>query len=366
MKQVLFLTNYASPYRVWFFEELSQYFDVTVLFSERIAEKKHRDASWFVAAEGKVHYVQLEKRAASIHGKDLCTDVISWLKKPYDQIVICGYSSPTAMLAMAYLKCRKIPFCMEIDGGLVRPDSGLKLAYKKLLVGCASQWLCTGREPSRFLAHYGADPEKIRIYPFSSLFEKDILAEPVSAEEKAASRQRLGMTEKHIVLCVGQFIPRKGFDILLQGASKLLPDTGIYFVGGVPTEEYRRMAEACGEARVHFVGFQKKESLAQYYQAADVFAMPTREDIWGLVINEAMANGLPVVTTDRCVAGLELVRDGVNGCIVPVEDADAMAAGINRVLEGDCAAMGAASLEIIRPYTIENMAKVHADIFSQE
>jgi glycosyltransferase involved in cell wall biosynthesis len=112
------------------------------------------------------------------------------------------------------------------------------------------------------------------------------------------------------------------------------------------------------------VGFKKKEELAQYYKAADLLVLPTWSDVWGLVVNEAMAYGLPVVTTDRCVAGVELVENGVNGYIVPVRDGDALAAAINRVLSEDYRAMGRASLEKIRPYTIENMAKAHVDIFS--
>ena len=50
-----------------------------------------------------------------------------------------------------------------------------------------------------------------------------------------------------------------------------------------------------------------------YYQAADMLVFPTREDIWGLVINEAMANGLPTVSTDKCVAALEMIKQGENG-----------------------------------------------------
>ena len=76
-----------------------------------------------------------------------------------------------------------------------------------------------------------------------------------------------------------------------------------------------------------------------------------------------MAYGLPVITTDRCVAGLELVEDGVNGYIVPVEDSQALTEAIKRAFVSDCQKMGQASLEKIQPYTIENMAKVHAEIF---
>ena len=166
-----------------------------------------------------------------------------------------------------------------------------------------------------------------------------------------------------MVLAIGQFIHRKGFDVLLKAAADLPKSVGIYIVGGEATEEYRKMKEELGLSNVHFLGFQKKEVLGKYYRAADLFVLPTREDIWGLVINEAMAYGLPVITTDRCVAGLELVENGVNGYIVPVEDASALAQKIQAVLNADPEAMGSVSLEKIQPYTLENMAKTHAEIF---
>jgi glycosyltransferase involved in cell wall biosynthesis len=115
----------------------------------------------------------------------------------------------------------------------------------------------------------------------------------------------------------------------------------------------------------HFVGFTRKEALAEYYKAADVLVLPTWSDVWGLVVNEAMSFGLPVITTDQCVAGMELVRPGENGYIVPIQNREALAEAINRLLQQDYRGMGAAALEAIRPYTIENMAKVHADIFEQ-
>ena len=63
--------------------------------------------------------------------------------------------------------------------------------------------------------------------------------------------------------------------------------------------------------------------------AADVFVMPTREDIWGLVINEAMAYGLPVVSTDKCIAALELVKNGRNGYIIPPNQPKEIAQKVN-------------------------------------
>ena len=361
MKRVLFLTNFASPYRVHFFDELGKYMDVTVLYSDRVEDVRHRNADWFENGEGGFHEVQLTK-VASVGEENLCPNVLSWLKKGYDAIIIGGYSSPTAVLAMAYLRLHKIPFYMEVDGGLIRQENRLKYRVKKTLVSMADRWLSTGAETTKYLIHYGAEEENVTNYPFSSLYEKDILPDIIPQEEKKALRSALNIPEEKMVLAIGQFIHRKGFDVLMQAAASLEGNTGIYIVGGEPTEEYLKLREERNLNNVHFLGFQKKEVLAQYYKAADLFVLPTREDIWGLVINEAMAYGLPVITTDKCVAGLELVENGVNGYIVPVEDAAELAEKIRKVLDSDMEAMGKASLDKIRPYTLENMAKTHAEI----
>lgn len=364
MKRILFLTNYASPYRVHFFDELGKYADVTVLFSDCVESATHRNEAWFEQGQGGFHSVLLTG-IASMGGENLCPDVIKWLKKPVDAIIIGGYASPTAILAMHYLRLHRIPFYMEVDGGLIRQEKKLKFLIKKHLVRMADRWLSTGRYTTEFLAHYGAQRDKISVYPFSSLHETDILPSIVSQEEKERLRRELGITQKKMILTVGQCIPRKGFDILLEAAKNLPKDMAICIVGGDPTPEYLRLRQELGLDQVYFPGFQKKESLKNYYRAADLFVLPTREDIWGLVINEAMAYGLPVITTDRCVAGLELVEEGINGYIVPVEDTKALAEAMGKVFQGDLKKMGAASLEKIRQYTIENMARVHMEILER-
>ena len=94
MKKVLFLTNYPSPYRVAFFDTLGQLVDTTVLYADRIEKKVHRSADWFVSGQGICNSVQLKKRIASVKGHDLCVDVITWLRKPWDNVPYFHSSSP--------------------------------------------------------------------------------------------------------------------------------------------------------------------------------------------------------------------------------------------------------------------------------
>ena len=362
MKHVLYITNYPSPYRVNFFDELSRYCDVTVLLSERVKEQKHWNPAWFIQGEGSFHLVELGGLRLKLGEETLCGEVISWLKKPFDVIIVGGYSSPTAILALGWLKWKRIPFYMEVDGGLIREDSRLKYLFKKSLVSSAAFWLSSGEATDRYLTHYGAKPDRISHYPFTSLYARDILPELPSEEEKRELRKQLGMEEEKILLCACRIDPGKGLDVLLQAAGELADNVGVYIVGGEPDEQLRQILNARALPHVHFVSFCSKEALKRYYRAADLFVLPTRSDVWGLVINEAMACGLGIITTERCVAGLELVENGVNGYLVPVDDAAELAEKLNTALRGDLRAMGRASLEKIRPYTIENMAKIHGEI----
>jgi glycosyltransferase involved in cell wall biosynthesis len=144
----------------------------------------------------------------------------------------------------------------------------------------------------------------------------------------------------------------------------LSKDIGVYFVGGEPTAEYINLKQEFGLENVNFVGFKNKEELKKYYMAADVFVLPTREDIWGLVINEAMANGLPIISTDRCVAATELVENGVNGYIVQVDNVEELSCAIEKTINDNLRIMGQESLDKIKKYTFESMAKQHVEIFN--
>ena len=238
MKRVLFITNIPSPYRVDFFDALGQFMDVTALYFDRRQDHSDRTKEWYIQGKGNFHPVQLEKRIASVGGENLCVDVIDWVKKPFDHIVVCGYSSPTVMLAMAYMGLHKIPYYMEVDGGLIREDSKLKYLFKRTLVSGANGWISSGKETTRYLAHYGAKPDRVFHYPFTSLWEKDILREAPSAEEKIRLRQQLGMTEEKILLYVGRYDPKKGMEDLLHAVPGMDKNIGVYFIGGEPEEDH--------------------------------------------------------------------------------------------------------------------------------
>lgn len=358
--KILFLTNIPSPYRVLFFNELGKMCDLTVLYQK--SESTERNSEWFAKSENTYKSVFLEGKSIGVDNA-LCPSVIKYLRNNYNAIIICGNASPTEILAIEWCKLRHIPYCIEGDGAFAKTGHGFKEKLKKHLITGGALFFSTCEEHDKYYTHYGATPSKVIRYRFSSLLEEDILSEMMSKEEKIALRSELGMKEKYIVLAVGQFIYRKGFDVLLEAATQFSSSIGVYIVGDNPTEEYLSFVRDNSLENVHFEGFKIKDELKKYYKAADIFVLPTREDIWGLVVNEAMAYGLPVVTTDRCNAGLELIQNGVNGYIVPVDSSLDIRNAIIKALSNK-EIMGIAALDKIKEYTIENMAKDHIRILS--
>lgn len=362
--KVLFLTNIPTPYRVDFFNELGKSCELTVLY-ERISAKD-RDTAW-LSNEAK-NFTEVFLKGIKI-GNDsaLCFGVIKYLNKSFDLIIVGGYSTPTGMLAIILLKLLNIPFILNADGGMIRNDKKIVYFIKKFFISSANYWLSTSDKTTQYLINYGAKKKSIYKYPFSSLSQKIILSQPISNEEKCVLKKELGMKEKKVIIAVGQFIYRKGFDVLIKSMKDLPKNYGVYIVGGFPTEEYLFLKKKYNLNNLHFCEFKNEKELAKYYKAADLFVLPTREDIWGLVINEAMGFGLPIITTNNCVAGLELIEDGKNGYIVNVGSSEELKNKIKIILESSSlrADMSSNSLKIISSYTIENMAKTHFKILTK-
>lgn len=364
MKKILFITNIPAPYRIDFYNELGKYVDLTVLFEAKGASDQGIKFNW--------NYDKIENFKAiflsdgDIREKKVDWSIFQYLKRGvYDEIVVTNYAYFTEMAAIIYLKAMHISYYMETDGGIIREENILKRFYKRFLVRGAKGYFSPSKSSDEYLEFYGAKADRIHRYPFTSLKEENILEHPVEKEEKEVLRNKLSIKEKYVILGVGQFIHRKGWDILLKAADGINVDCGIYIVGGKAGREYKKLADKL-KTPVHFLDFMGKSELAEYYKAADLFVLPTREDIWGLVINEAMAYGLPVVTTDKCVAGLELIRNNYCGCIIPTENIEKLKEACENISSMDMKKMSKEIRTVIMQYTIENMVKMHVDLLANE
>lgn len=360
MKKVKFITNIPSPYRIDFFNELGKNIDLTVVFE---AERNYAlNEDWYTGSAKNFKSVFLKEGA--IEERKINFKILKHVKKDQDVLIFSNYSYFTEMVGLIWAKIRRIPYWMELDGALLHEESKLKYLWKSFLIKGAEKYMSTSENTDEFLMHYGVTKEKIQRYPFSSLLETDVLKEPPTQEQKIELKRVLNITEPKMIIAVGRFVQCKGFDILMKSAKNFEQEIGVYIIGGKPVPEYLELKEKWNLQNVHFVDFMDKEKLKKYYQAADLFVLPTRGDVWGLVVNEAMANGLPVLTTDRCVAGIELIQNGVNGYIVPVDNAQEIGRCVAKFFDHATkqSEMARNALQTISEYTIEKMAEAHRGV----
>lgn len=367
--RVLFCTNLPSPYRVDFFNELGKYCELTVCYERKISSE--RDAKWVGKGAQTYREVYLDLKPVGVD-RSRGSALRKYLStNQFDRIIMTNYISLSCMEAIIYCKLKKIPYCIEYDGGFNKADSTPKWMLKHFLLGSAVGHFTTCDEHIEYLKGLGIKSERIYKYPFTSLTESDVeRANRFSTEEKEDVRRLLQMYETHIILSVGRFSYEggygKGYDTLMLVAESLSKSIGIYIVGDEPTQEFLNWQKIKNLYNVHFVGFKEKNELSYYYAAADAFILLSKKDVWGLVINEAMSFGLPVITTKQCLAGTELVKDGINGYLIDSNDAEAALQSISKLFSSEerIKQFGKASRNIIGRYTIENMAKRHLEILT--
>lgn len=362
--KILFLTNIPSPYRVEFFSLLGEKCDLTVIYELEYAT--NRDKKWRVDVKKTYKEIFLNaKRILSDGGFSF--KILKYLNKEYDFIIVGTHGTPIAKLAMIYMRIKKIPYILNLDGALtytLRTKNKINLFFRKMMFQGAKYYLTTNDESIKYLKSFGIKEDKIFKYRFSSILKKNIIDKIINSYEKNILKMSLGIKEEKIILSVGQFIYRKGFDVLLKSKDYIDSNIGLYIVGGEATEEYNRLIEDYDLKNVYFLGFKSKKELEKYYKVSDVFVLPTRHDEWGLVINEALAKGLPVITTNHCGAGLELIKNITNGFLIAVDDIKLLSECISNILNNKKLRynMQINNLLVAQKYTIENMVDDHIKI----
>lgn len=356
---ILYITNIPSPYVVEFLDELGKKANVMAVF-ERL-ESSERDKSWCEFNANHFEYKILRGIKYSVD-KAICPGVIQILKKyKHRRIIISNPITLTGIIAISWLKRNHIPYALQVEGGIHKDGKGITETIKKYCFSGASHYFSSGKSTDEYLLFYGADSDKISYYPFTSISEKDVIATVKTYDEKLKMREKLGIAGEFVIIAIGQFIHRKGFDVLIDSLGACDKTISAYIIGGSPTEEYIAKCQKWNLNNVHFINFQPKETILKWMQASDLFVMPTRYDIWGLVVNEAMSQGLPVISSDACIAGIEMIKPGVNGYIFRSEDYEELAYYIRRCLDSisDLTNMSSKALETAREYTYEKMAEAH-------
>ncbi|MBO4962429.1 MAG: glycosyltransferase family 4 protein, partial [Clostridia bacterium] len=309
----------------------------------------HRDKKW---ADGQVcEYKKVKLNSKKVFVKFTKGDIIPLLKaEKFDVVILGHYLSFTAKDAIKYCKKHGVKIGVSADGAIVKKEKKLISFVKTFLLKKMDFALSPSKQTDEYFIKYKIDKQKIFRYNFTSLLQDDILDFIKRQNKKQVT-----------VLTIGQFIYRKGFDVLIKAANQI--NGKIQICGAEPTQEYLDLVKEQKATNVEFLGFKTKQELKEVYLNCDIFVLPTREDIWGLVINEAMNYSLPIITTSACVAGVELL-DG--NCIIEANSCDMLVNAINDLVVNHekRLLLGKRNNQKIKTHTIENMASRTIEILN--
>ncbi|MHA1665022.1 MAG: glycosyltransferase family 4 protein, partial [Candidatus Njordarchaeales archaeon] len=186
-----------------------------------------------------------------------------------------------------------------------------------------------GKLSRSYVISLGANAEKVFIAPNTIDNELFIEISRKYQSDKERLKDKLGLKSKVLILCVGQLIRRKGIEYLLYAYGKLeqeRDDIALVIVGSGPLEFHLNdLADHLRLKNFKLISSGLSlEELIKLYSATDIFVLPTLEDVWGFVINEAMACGLPVISTRASQAAVEMISYGENGYVVREADVETL------------------------------------------
>lgn len=337
MIKVLWLTYVASPYKKCLFEELNKKVDLTVLLCDR--KEDNRNNSWnFNNVSFKVVYIDKEYKQR-----------VNELVLENDILIDSMYYTKYGIYTTKVFRKHKKVILLQADGGIAIDRGFIVNKLISYFMNRHDYFISSGESTDiNYFDFYNIERSKINHYRFTSLTEKDIKRHKEMMNSKAIFRKELGV-EGFTFLSVGRPLYSKGFDILAKVARKT-KGVNYLVIGGKPLKDVNDYITENKVNNIRFLDTIESSELEKYYAACDAFIFPTRSDVWGLVVNEAMSFGLPIITSNKCIAGLHF-KDVCK--IVEYEDVDGYIKEVNEVSDDK----REKELEIISEYTIENSAK---------
>lgn len=325
MMNVAIVQPILSPNRIPVFERLAQCEDLSVklfILHDRLPERP----GWAVDRKYAFEVEKVDTFDVALKSRREQGDFSEPHRLPYGLLGSLIRFRPHAILtsnATETLFCSPLKFLFDTRIGVISGDTleiaGKSISAMRLLkryVYRLADFFCAyGEETRRFLTAEGIAGD--RIVKTNWAVDNDFYGRGDLDAPAEDLRERLGR-DKVVFVTVGQLVERKGIRQLIS-AWNTLPDDllerlKLVVIGAGPLEdELNLAAKSQPRADILLPGHLPPAEIAVYYRAADVFIFPTLEDIWGLVVNEAMASGLPVLCSRYAGCRCELVNDGVNG-----------------------------------------------------
>ena len=362
MLKVLFVFNHPAPYKVKFLNELAKHTDLTVIFER----DKNANRNNLFYSEHKCDF-----KLVKVHGLKLGNENIisSGVKKhiqnnQYDLIIMNGYSNFAEMSAIKYMKNHNIEYALYINGGIIKvnePEWKRKLKTK--YIEGAKFYFSPDERSNEYLKYYGADKNKIFNYPYSTIYENEIIKDKPSKEQIDDIKKEYGINSDKIFVSSGQLISRKNYLGLVKAWKDLPSDYELIIAGdGKQRNKIMDFLRKNNMKNVILTGFLNKEKMFKLFSISKAFVFPSKEDIYGHVINEAMSQGIPTISTNNVNSSLHLIKESMNGFIIEDINSKKFIDALNYTLSND---MFDNCVKTAKDNTIEKMTEVNLKIIKE-
>ncbi|MFN0181699.1 MAG: glycosyltransferase [Gemmatimonadales bacterium] len=319
--RVALLVNLVAPYRVALYDEMARAVDLTVLYSghedNRVGwEGAHRG---LIRARARRVWGWVVKRtrptvgAPPVAGE--CLDAgylhvspgyLADLVRERPDAIITSELGWRTMVALGYGLLAGIPVWVMIESTRhsERRPGRARTLVRGLIRRVASRWIAVGQCSAEYLRSLGVPPTRV------TTIQGTVDERPFATLE----RRPKAPGARPVAVCVGQLVARKGISRLLE-ATATLATRGVaidLLIAGDGPERARleAQARALGVAGVSFLGRRTTDEVAELFRTADFLVFPTLEDVWGLVVNEALWSGLPVLASRYAGSAAELLPPG--------------------------------------------------------
>jgi glycosyltransferase involved in cell wall biosynthesis len=345
--RVGFLVSHPIQYYAPIFRELARRCDLTVFFAYRQTAAGQAKAGYGVAFEWDVDLLSgYRSRFLTNVSKQPSTDVFAGCDTPgiaseidqgrFDAFVVPGWGLRSYLQAVSACRKAQVPVLVRGDSQLASQRGGIVRLAKSLVfprfLRRFDRFLYVGQRNREYLTHYGVQADQLFFSPHC--VDNDAFGR---ASELARHGRPVTASVRRRILFVGKLVQSKRpFDLLRAAAiiQRGGREVEVAFAGAGEAESALR--QVAKEARVSatFHGFVNQSELPAVYAAADVVVSPSVET-WGLVVNEAMACGVPAVVSSAVGCAPDLIEEGQTGAVFPLDDIPGLARAIETVLGFD-------------------------------
>lgn len=343
------LASHPIQYQAPLFRELAQRCDLHVYFAHRQTPEGQAAAGFGVAFEWDVDLLSgyahtylpnlaRQPNTSVFWGCDTPAIAGEIESVGFDAFLVMGWHLKCFWQAIRACRRCGVPVMVRGDSQLATPRSWLKQMVKTLLypwvIRQFDACLYVGQRNREYLEHYGASADRLFFAPHC-VDTKTFAAAALQVDRDAVRNSWNLGADDHAVLFAGKLVVgKRPSDLVLALAQMRANGHSVVLVWAGDGPERQALA-AMGEllaVPMRFLGFCNQSELPAVYRAADVLALPSESETWGLVVNEAMACGTPCVLSDACGCAPDMIVPGVTGAVFELGNIEKLAVGLTTSL----------------------------------